>query len=65
LWNDPQAILTMSVAPSTFLAARSTFIEKSPQGSPHVHTCALPEMHQQTAASSVRTGMLSAMTMTF
>ena len=39
LWKAPQAIFTMSVAPATLFGERSTFIEKSPQGSPHVQTC--------------------------
>ena len=40
LWKAPQASLTMSVAPGTCLGARSTFMLKSPQGSPQVQTCA-------------------------
>ena len=39
LWKAPQAIFTMFVAPATLFGERSTFIEKSPQGSPHVQTC--------------------------
>ena len=42
LWKAPQAIFTMFVAPATLFGERSTFIEKSPQGSPHVQTCTWP-----------------------
>ena len=42
LWKAPQAIFTMSVAPATLLGDLSTFMEKSPHGSPHVHTCNWP-----------------------
>lgn len=49
LWKAPQASFTMSEAPSTFLGWRSTFIEKSPHGSPHVHTWP-PGMHHHTTA---------------
>ena len=48
LWKAPQAIFTTSVAPATLLGDLSTFIEKSPHGSPHVHTCA----HHETMCKS-------------
>ena len=43
LWKAPQAIFAMLVAPGTGRGCLLTFIEKSPHGSPHVHTCS---MHQ-------------------
>ena len=56
LWKAPQAIFTMSVAPATLFGERSTFIEKSPQGSPHVQTCTWPVQFCICWCTDTRTG---------
>ena len=59
LWKAPQASFTMSEAPSTFLAWRSTFIEKSPHGSPHVHTWSPSMRHVSSVLLLLRCGYVT------